>query len=62
MQSVTNAISSEGKTSPQTLGHVSSLLPNMKALRQALAHLKKPKVEIEDPGYRWELHVPGGRE
>ncbi len=74
----------KGKPSPKTLGHVSFHLPNMKALRQALAHLKRLKVEVEDPGeeigpespdspnmglwfydrdgYRWELHVPAGRE
>lgn len=40
----------KGKPSPKTLGHMSFHLPNMKALRQALAHLKKLKVEIEDPG------------
>lgn len=74
----------KGKPSPQTLDHMSFHLPNMTALRQALAHLKKLRVEVEDPGaeigpespgsanmglwfydldgYRWELHVPGGRE
>ena len=40
----------KGTPSPKTLGHMSFHLPNMKALRQALAHLKKLKVEIEDPG------------
>jgi catechol 2,3-dioxygenase-like lactoylglutathione lyase family enzyme len=40
----------KGKPSPQTLGHMSFHLPNMTALRKALGHLKKLKVEIEDPG------------
>jgi catechol 2,3-dioxygenase-like lactoylglutathione lyase family enzyme len=38
------------KLSPQTLGHMSFHLPNMTALRRALAHLKKLRVEVEDPG------------
>jgi catechol 2,3-dioxygenase-like lactoylglutathione lyase family enzyme len=40
----------KGKPSPKTIGHMSFHLPNMNALRKALAHLKKHKVEIEDPG------------
>ena len=39
----------KGKPSPQTLGHMSFHLPNMTKLRKALGHLKKLKVEIEDP-------------
>ena len=39
-----------GKPSPDTLDHVSFHLPDMKTLRRALAHLKKTRVEIEDPG------------
>ena len=39
-----------GKPSPSTLDHVSFHLPSMTALRKALAHLKKNKVYIEDPG------------
>lgn len=41
---------SKGKPSPRTIGHMSFHLPNMTALRKALAHLKKMKVELEDPG------------
>jgi catechol 2,3-dioxygenase-like lactoylglutathione lyase family enzyme len=41
---------SKGKPSPRTIGHMSFHLPNMTALRKALAHLKKVKVELEDPG------------
>lgn len=41
----------KGKPSPKTLGHMSFHLPNMAALKKALAHLKKHKVEVEDPGH-----------
>ncbi len=41
----------KGKPSPETLNHISFHLPNMSTLRKALAHLKKHKVEIEDPGH-----------
>ena len=34
-------------------------LPNMAALRKALAHLKKHKVEIEDPGDEIGPESPG---
>jgi catechol 2,3-dioxygenase-like lactoylglutathione lyase family enzyme len=40
----------KGKPSPKTLGHMSFHLPNMTALRKALAHLKKHEVKLEDPG------------
>ena len=40
----------EGKPSPRTLGHMSFHLPNMPSLRRALAHLRKLKVDLEDPG------------
>lgn len=40
----------KGKPSPRTLGHMSFHLPNMTALRKALAHLRQAKVELEDPG------------
>ena len=39
-----------GKPSPKTVGHIAFHLPNMAALKKALAHLKKHKVEVEDPG------------
>jgi len=41
---------STGKPSPKTVGHIAFHLPNMAALKKALAHLKKHKVEVEDPG------------
>lgn len=41
---------SKGKPSPKTIGHMAFHLPNMAALRKALTHLKKNKIEVEDPG------------
>ena len=40
----------KGKPSPKTIGHMSFHLPTMAALRKALAHLKKHRVKVEDPG------------
>jgi len=40
----------KGSPSPGTLDHMSFHLPNMSILRKALAHLKRHKVDIEDPG------------
>ncbi|MEP6938014.1 MAG: VOC family protein, partial [Chthoniobacterales bacterium] len=40
----------KGKPSPKTLGHMSFHLPNVAALRKALVHLKKHRVDVEDPG------------
>jgi len=51
----------KGKPSPKTLGHMSFHLPNMSTLRRALEHLKKQKVEIEDPGDEIGPEVPGSR-
>ena len=51
----------QGKPSPQTLGHMSFHLPNMMALRKALAHLKKLKVKIEDPGEEISPEAEGSR-
>src|SRR5258708_39267402 len=42
----------KGKPSPSTLDHMSFHLPDMTTLRKALTHLKKHKVNIEDPGTR----------
>jgi catechol-2,3-dioxygenase len=60
----------KGKSSPRTIGHMSFHLPSMAVLRKALTHLRKLKVDLEDPGsknmgiwfhdpdgYRWELSV-----
>jgi len=51
----------KGKPSPKTLGHISFHLPNMTALRRALAHLRKLKVEIEDPGDEIGPEAEGSR-
>ncbi len=49
----------EGKPRPKALGHMSFHLPNMTALRKALSHLKKHKVEVEDPGNEIGPESPG---
>jgi len=49
----------KGKPSPKTIGHMSFHLSNMAALRKALAHLKRYKVEIEDPGDEIGPEAPG---
>ena len=51
----------KGKPSPKTLGHMSFHLPNMTMLRKALVHLKKHKVELEDPGDEIGPEAPGAR-
>ena len=50
-----------GKPSPRTLDHMSFHLPNMTALKKALAHLKKHKVDIEDPGDEIGPEAPGSK-
>jgi catechol 2,3-dioxygenase-like lactoylglutathione lyase family enzyme len=49
----------KGKPSPRTLGHMSFHLPSMAALRKALAHLRKLKVDLEDPGDEIGPEAPG---
>lgn len=51
----------KGKPSPETFGHMSFHLPNMAALRKALGHLKKCKVELEDPGDEIGPEAPGSK-
>jgi catechol 2,3-dioxygenase-like lactoylglutathione lyase family enzyme len=51
----------KGKPAPRTLGHMSFHLPNMAALRKALAHLKKHKVKLEDPGDEIGPEGPGSK-
>jgi len=51
----------KGKPAPGTLGHMSFHLPNMMTLGRALEHLKKHKVEIEDPGDEIGPEAPGSR-
>ncbi|HEV2803795.1 MAG TPA: VOC family protein [Chthoniobacterales bacterium] len=49
----------KGKPSPRTLGHMSFHLPNLTALRKALAHLRKAKADLEDPGDEIGPEAPG---
>ena len=50
-----------GKPSPATLDHMSFHLPNRAVLRKALAHLKKHRVDIEDPGDEIGPEAPGSK-
>jgi catechol 2,3-dioxygenase-like lactoylglutathione lyase family enzyme len=49
----------KGKPSPRTIDHMSFHLPNMSILRKALKHLKKHKVDLEDPGHEIGPEAPG---
>ncbi|MFL6583435.1 MAG: VOC family protein [Chthoniobacterales bacterium] len=49
----------KGKPAPATFDHMSFHLPNMAALRKALAHLRSSGVEIEDPGDEIGPEAPG---
>jgi catechol 2,3-dioxygenase-like lactoylglutathione lyase family enzyme len=49
----------KGKPSPETIGHMSFHLPSMAKLRQALKHLRKEGVDIEDPGDEIGPEAPG---
>ena len=50
-----------GRPSPGTLGHMSFHLANMKTLGTALAHLKRLKVDVEDPGDEIGPEAPGSQ-
>jgi catechol 2,3-dioxygenase-like lactoylglutathione lyase family enzyme len=49
----------KGKPSPGTLDHMSFHLPNMAGLRKALGHLRRLKVNLEDPGDEIGPEAPG---
>src|SRR5246127_4299450 len=49
----------KGKPSPETIDHMSFHLPSTAKLRQALEHLKKERVDIEDPGDEIGPEAPG---
>ena len=49
----------KGKPHPESIDHMSFHLPSMKALREALADLKKKGVDIEDPGDEIGPEGPG---
>jgi catechol 2,3-dioxygenase len=51
----------KGKPSPETIEHMSFHLPNMSILGKALAHLKKHKVDLEDPGHEIGPEAPGSK-
>jgi len=51
----------KGKPSPKTLDHMSFHLPNIASLRKALTHLKKHKVNIEDPGHEIGPEAEGSK-
>ena len=51
----------KAKPLPQAFDHMSFHLPNMTALRKALAHLKKHKVNIEDSGNEIGPEAPGSK-
>jgi catechol 2,3-dioxygenase-like lactoylglutathione lyase family enzyme len=51
----------KGKPSPETIDHMSFHLPNMAILRKALTHLKKHKVDLEDPGHEIGPEAPGSK-
>jgi catechol 2,3-dioxygenase-like lactoylglutathione lyase family enzyme len=51
----------KGKPSPKTLDHMSFHLANMTALRKALNHLKKHKIDVEDPGDEIGPEAPGSK-
>ena len=49
----------KGRPSPKTIDHMSFHLPNMAALKRALAHLRKLEVDLEDPGDEIGPEGPG---
>ena len=49
----------KGRPSPATFGHMSFHLPSLAVLRKALAHLRKEKIELEDPGHEIGPEAPG---
>ena len=51
----------KGKPSPTTFEHMSFHLPNMATLLKALAHLKRYKVDLEDPGNEIGPEASGSR-
>jgi catechol 2,3-dioxygenase-like lactoylglutathione lyase family enzyme len=51
----------KGNPSPKTIEHMSFHLPNMTALRKARAHLKRHRVDLEDPGDEIGPEAPGSK-
>jgi len=50
-----------GKPHPETIDHVSFHLSSVKALREALAELKRKGVDLEDPGDEIGPEGPGSK-
>jgi catechol 2,3-dioxygenase-like lactoylglutathione lyase family enzyme len=48
-----------GKPGPETVGHISFHIADMKTLRAALAFLKQNHVDMEDPGDEIGPEAPG---
>ena len=48
-----------GEPAPETIGHVSFHIPDMKTLRAALAYLKSRHIGVEDPGDEIGPEAPG---
>lgn len=51
----------KGTPYPEVIDHVSFHLPSMKALREALAELKRKHVTLEDPGDEIGPEGPGSK-
>lgn len=49
----------KGIPRPKTIQHVSFHVPNMQRLREALAALKRARVDVEDPGDEIGPEAPG---
>ena len=49
----------KGKPAPRTFGHMSFHLPSMAALKKALAHLQKQRIDLEVPGDEIGPEGPG---
>jgi len=50
---------SKGKSSPETLGHISFHIEDMETLRAGLAYLKERRIVLEDPGDEIGPEAPG---
>jgi catechol 2,3-dioxygenase-like lactoylglutathione lyase family enzyme len=51
----------KGKPAPETFDHMSFHLPNMTALRKALAYLQSIDADLEDPGDEIGPEAPGSK-
>ena len=51
----------KGVPRPNVMEHMSFHLPSMAALRAALAHLRRKRVKLEDPGNEIGPEAPGSK-